>query len=267
MKKNKTNLLKIFSLIAYLAMITVNFLANALPIAGKNTGEVSDLYPNLFTPAGITFSIWGLIYLLLATYIIYYLVKKNKDNNIALFNKVAIFFIISSLANVAWIFVWHHGILILSVLLMLIILISLIKIVDLVNKEKLAKKEQFFLYLPFSIYLGWISVATIANITALLVGLNWGAWGISEVTWMIIILFIGAIIGILRSIKNKNIPYLLVFIWAYFGIWLKHSSESGFNGEYPLVIRSVLIALALLFMSLVFVLYKKNKKLSTKEKI
>ncbi len=266
MKRSERLVLKIFSLIVYLAMITVNYLANALPIAGKNTGEVSDAYPNLFAPAGLTFSIWGLIYLLLAAYIVYYLIKKSTDN-IVLFNKVAIFFIISSLANVAWIFAWHYGVLILSVVLMIIILVSLIKIADLINKDKLSRKEQFFFRLPFSIYFGWISVATIANITALLVDLNWNGFGISEITWMIIILFIGAVIGILRSYKDKNIPYLLVFIWAYFGIWFKHTSVTGFNSKYPSIITSIIVALVLLVISLAFIFYKKNKKLFFKESV
>lgn len=258
MKSKNALMLKISVLISYLAMITVNFLANALPIAGRNTGEISDSYPNLFAPAGLTFAIWGLIYFLLATYVIYYLNKKGSDNR-ALFEKVAKLFTLSSLANIAWIFCWHYGLLIISVFLMLVILISLILIATAVSEIKLNTKEQIFLKLPFSIYFGWITVATIANITALLVDLNWNAWNLVDMTWTIIILLVGALIGILRSIKDRNIPYLLVFIWAYFGIWFKHYSVNGFNGQYPEIMKTTIFAIVLFALNIIYIVFAKKK--------
>jgi hypothetical protein len=259
MKSKQTLVLKIATLIAYLGMIVVNFLANALPIAGRNTGEVSDSYPNLFAPAGITFSIWGLIYLLLAAFVVFYLIKKD-NNNRNLWEKVSKLFILSSLANIAWIFCWHYGLISLSVLLMLVILISLIVIAEAFNKEKLNTKEQIFLRLPFSVYFGWITVATIANISALLVSLSWNGWGITPSSWMIVILLVGALIGILRTLKDRNIPYILVFIWAYFGIWFKHNSETGFNGQYPTIINTVLFSILLFILTAIFIILKQKKK-------
>lgn len=259
MKSKSTLMLKISVVVSYLTMIAVNFLANALPIAGKGTGEVSDSYPNLFAPAGLTFAIWGLIYLLLATYIIYYLSKKSNENR-SLFEKVAKLFTISSLANIAWIFCWHYGLLTISVILMLVILISLILIATAISKAKLNTAEQIFLSLPFSIYFGWITVATIANITALLVSLNWSAWGISDVIWTVIILLVGALIGILRSLKDRNIPYLLVFVWAYFGIWFKHYDVDGFNGKYPLIMKIAIFAIVLFALNILYIAFKKKKE-------
>lgn len=258
MKIKKKLILKLSVIISYLGMITVNFLANALPIAGKNTGVISDSYPNLFAPAGLTFAIWGLIYLLLASYVIYYLSNKE-TNNKNIFEKVAKLFILSSLANIAWIFCWHYGLLALSVIIMLIILISLISIATAISKEKLKTKEQIFLSLPFSIYFSWITVATIANITAFLVDINWSGWGIKESTWTIIILLVGALIGIIRSLKDKNIPYLLVFIWAYFGIWYKHNSPDAFNGEYPWIIKTAFFAIVLFVLNIIYLVIKKKK--------
>lgn len=258
MKIKKTLMLKISVAISYLGMILVNFLANALPIAGKNTGVVSDSYPNLFASAGLTFSIWGLIYLLLAAYVIYYMSNKESSNK-ALFDKVAGLFIISSLANIAWIFSWHHGVLLLSVALMLVILVSLILIATAINKEKLNNKEKFFLSLPFSLYFGWISVATIANITAFLVSISWNGWGIADASWTVVILIVGALIGIFRGLKDRNIPYLLVFVWAYFGIWFKHQSVDGHNGQYPLIMKTALLLIVLFVFNITYLALKKKK--------
>lgn len=258
MNNKRKLILKISVGLSYLGMIVVNFLANALPIAGKNTGEISDAFPNLFTPAGITFSIWGLIYLLLGAYVIYFISKKDSINEV-LFEKIAKLFTLSSLTNIAWIFCWHYGLVFVSVLLMLLILVSLILIATAIAKEKLNVKEKIFLSLPFSVYFGWITVATIANISAFLVHVSWKGWGITETTWTVIILLVGALIGIIRGLKDKSIPYLLVFVWAYFGIWFKHNSVTGFNGEYPLVMKTALFAIALFVLNIIYLIFKKKK--------
>lgn len=258
MNNKKKLILKISVGLSYLGMIAVNFLANALPIAGKNTGEISDAFPNLFTPAGITFSIWGLIYLLLGAYVIYFISKKDSINEV-LFEKIAKLFTLSSLTNIAWIFCWHYGLVFVSVLLMLLMLVSLILIATAIAKEKLNVKEKIFLSLPFSVYFGWITVATIANITALLVDLSWSGWGISDVTWTVVILLVGALIGIIRGLKDRNIPYLLVFVWAYFGILFKHNSVDGFSGEYPVIINTALFAMALFVLNIIYLAIRKEK--------
>jgi hypothetical protein len=265
MKKNLKSLyIKIISVIAFISMVIVNALANILPINGINTGQVSDSYPNLFAPAGITFSIWGLIYLLLGIFVIYqfFITKKIK-----ILDQIGIYFIITSIANILWIFSWHYDYIGLSVLLMLIILISLIKIANILNKENLILTKDFFLIsLPFSIYFGWITVATIANITTFLVSLNWNAFGLTEQFWTIAIIIIGSIIGLLRMFKDKNIAYGLVFVWAYIGIWIKHISEVGFNNQYPAIIITTIICIILFLLSIGFILYKenisKNKKIN-----
>jgi hypothetical protein len=248
MKPTYILLLKIFVTLAYVAMVFVNYLANALPIGGVTTGQASDSYQNLFTPAGLTFSIWGLIYLLLAVFVIFFWIefgkKSNKERNLVL-QKTGELFIITSLANIAWIFAWHYGLIPVSVIIMLILLGTLIMLAELLNKQKLSTGEKIWLLLPFSLYFGWITVATIANITVLLVSLNWDGFGIADNIWTIIILLVGAAIGILRALKDKNIPYILVLIWAYSGIWLKHSSANGFSNQYPDIITTLLICIAL----------------------
>ena len=259
----KNNLfLKIFVAISYVLMIAVNALANILPINGNNTGVVSNAYPNLFAPAAVTFSIWGLIYALLAAYTLYQfgLFQKDKGKSKAkLFKEIGTYFSITSVANILWIFSWHYRLIGLSVLLMLVILFYLIKIADLLKKQKFSLKDTFFIKAPFSIYFGWITVATIANVTTFLVSLTWNGFGLSDQLWMIIILFVGAAIGIARTIKDKNIFYGSVLIWAYLGILIKHTSINEFNSEYPMIIGTVGVCLASFLVVNGLILFKKNK--------
>jgi len=267
----KLNSVSIIVLITYLAMITVNALANALPINGMITGDISDSYPNLFAPTGITFTIWGVIYLLLAAHTAYQLglfQKQGEEIKTAFLKEIGTLFSISSLANVAWIFAWHYKNILLSTVLMLIILVCLALITIRINKETLTSKEKFFIRLPFSVYFGWITVATIANVTTLLVdklGSPVNLLGISEVVWTVIILLVGLLIGVITILKNRDVPYGLVIVWAYIGILIKHLMKKplpdGFNSQYPAVIAAVIFSLVVLVATLVFTQLKaKNSK-------
>ncbi len=245
-------------MLSFIVMITVNALANILPINNQTTGGVSDTYGNLFAPAGLTFSIWGLIYLLLLGFVVYQFLAKEKQQE--LIKKINVFFIISSLANTAWIFAWHYDQIIISVLLMVVILVSLIKIADLLRREKFSTSEGLFLSTPFSVYFGWITVASIANITVLLVSLNWNAFGIAPYIWTSVILLIGAAIGTTRGIYDKKIAYLLVLIWAYIGILIKHTSTEGFASHYPVVMYTVYICLAIFVAATIYLAQKSLTK-------
>lgn len=261
--KNTYYFLKITAAVGFLAMVYVNYLANALPIGGVTTGEASDAYANLFTPAGITFSIWGLIYSLLGAYVVYQFIysKYNKsEKQEKLLVEVNKYFILSSLANIAWIFAWHYGVIWLSVIIMLLLLACLIKLAEIIKKHSFALVDYICVKLPFSLYFGWISVATIANITVLLVSLNWNRFGLSDVFWVILVLFVGAGVGIWRMLKDRNPAYGLVFVWAYSGILLKHVSVDGFARSYENVITAVVFCLFLLLSSVGFLFFKRTNK-------
>lgn len=261
MKKAIT--LQVAVALTYLAMVTVNALANILPLNGIPTGTISDNYANLFAPAGLTFSIWGLIYLLLAIYTIYQFIawnKKTSPSRDKLFKKISLYFSISSLINSAWLFTWHYDYIGLSVLLMLALLLVLIKLKAIINKEKLNIKERLIISVPFSIYLGWITVATIANITTFLVSIDWNGFGISETIWTIVVLLIGLAIASIKSWQDKDIAYGLVIVWAYIGILIKH--QSFYNSNYPLIITTLIFSIAFLCAMLVqiFLINRNNKK-------
>lgn len=261
MKNNKSFVIKILATVSFLGMVMVNALANILPINGIDTGAVSDLYPNLFAPAGMTFSIWGVIYFLLLIYTIYQFTspkdQNEKEKNEKILNQVGIYFIISSLANILWVFSWHHLLIPLTVLLIIIILVCLARIARYLDKKELSNKEKLFIKLPFSVYFGWITVATIANITVFLVSVDFSGWGILPSVWTITVLFVGALIGMIRLLKDRDIAYGLVFIWAYYGIYFKHITF--FDGEYKGIITLLLSCIALFVVAESYVLFKRKK--------
>lgn len=260
MKKGKKY--QIGNIIAFIGVITTNFLANYLPLNGYNTGELSDMYPNLFVPAGITFSIWGIIYLFLFGFIIYQ--SKGLINNLSKTPKfvfdIGWLFFISSLANIGWIFAWHHLMVFISLICMLILLLSLIAIYFRLNigKNNFQKAKKYFVNIPFSLYLGWITIATIANITAWLVSINWSGWGLSEVTWTIIVLIAGVIITLLNTLNRADSIYALVVIWAYIGIILKRFQA---DPRFMSIIVTAAIGIIIIIFSLIYAKWKnKNRK-------
>ncbi len=245
---------KVLAAITYLAMVAINFLAVSLPLNNRSTGEISDAYPNLFTPAGFTFSIWGLIYLFLAAYVFFQFWPTSTDRlqrKEELLEKVNTFFVPTSIANVFWVFAWHYDFIGPSVLIMLVLLTLLIKIADVLRIEQMTLPEKLLILTPFSLYFGWITVATIANITVFLVSAGWKGFGLADSVWTSIILVAGALIGVCRMHKDKSLPYGLVLIWAYSGILYKHWTASGYGGKYPGVIVTAILCLAL-FLFFVF---------------
>jgi hypothetical protein len=253
-----SNPLRILVASVFVLMVTVNALANILPINGVSTGAVSDSYPNLFAPAGSTFAIWGLIYLWLAAFVVYQwgLIKVQSSISPKQMKTIALYFIISSVANAAWIFAWHYYVMELTVLLMLVILLSLIIVNMILTKTDLTSWDWLFVRLPFSIYFGWITVATIANVTAYLVDLGWDGWGISPPAWTIVALGLGLLISMATTLKNNDIAYGLVILWAYAGILNKHLSVAGFDGRYPEIIIAVAVSMLVIVLAIIVVAKK-----------
>ena len=250
---------QILNLFGLVLMLVVNALANALPINDITTGAVSDAIPSLFTPAGYVFSIWGIIYLALIGFGIYQALPKQKDN--PRLEQIGLWFFISSLFNSAWIFAWHYGQFTLSVILMLGLLVSLLMtylrsgIVNRTslndsNKSRAARiAEYVFIDLPFGIYLGWISVATIANISSLLVVLGWGGFGFSASVWTIIMLVVGAILGILMTLLRNGVAYPLVIIWAFVGIYVSRADQPAI--QITALVTALIVTLVLLASRLI----------------
>ena len=263
-EKKKFSSLSIITLVTFVIMVTLNVLANALPINGRNTGEISDSYSNLFAPAGYTFAIWGLIYLLLGMYTIYQLGFFRKGEVVSrepLLSKINVLFSLTSVANTIWILAWHYDFIGLSTVLIAFILICLILINLEIKKTKdLSLKERVFLCLPFSVYFGWLTVATVANITTLLVSIGWKGFGIGEDIWTMIILIVAFLIAGVTIMRLKNIPYGLVLIWSYVGIYSKHISKDGWNSQYPVVTATVTVCLVLFVLVLLYTAFISRKR-------
>ncbi|PKO06150.1 MAG: tryptophan-rich sensory protein [Chloroflexi bacterium HGW-Chloroflexi-3] len=219
-------IIRILNLISLLATITVNALANILPINNLQTGEVSDSFGALFTPAGYVFAIWGVIYLTLAVFAVYQVLPAQKEN--ARLDRVGIWFILANLFNGGWIFAWHYLLFPLSMLLMLGLLVSLVVIYLRlgIGTGKISLNERWLVDMPFSIYLGWISVATIANASVFLLDLNWDGFGLSETIWTVIVLLVGVILGLIMTLKRSEVFYTLVLIWAFIGITQNGSGDN-----------------------------------------
>lgn len=244
-QKSKGNGWQIIAAISFVVMVVVNGLANALPLNGQNTGQVSDKYPNLFVPAPYTFGIWGLIYLLLLGYTLFQLGLFRKKNvsemSWALTQKIAPLHLLASLVNAGWIFAWHYDQIALSMALMVLLLVTLILIRRQIPIRGLTWKERLLMQVPFSIYFGWITVATIANATALLVSIGWQGFGLSDVAWTVIILLIGAAIAIAAIVRNRDAAYGLVPMWAYAGILAR---RTGTQPQYPVIAVALVACLA-----------------------
>ena len=239
---------------AFAATLVLNSLAGSTTLLnGQNTAAISDKNVNLFTPAGYTFAIWGVIYLLLIAYTIYQLgwISKQKADKLKpeTIEAITPYFIATSVLNCVWILAWQYEVLWLSVLLIVGMLHSLIRIEEVLKDKDMSVRERMLVKNPFSIYFGWITVATIANICTWLVSIKWDAWGLSPVFWTVSLLIIGAFVGLAGMLRNTNCAYGAVFIWAYLGILVKHVSDSGWNDHYPMVIGALWALLAVLVVA------------------
>jgi benzodiazapine receptor len=245
---NKDLLRQFVNVVTFILTVVVNVLANALPLNGMNSGEISDRFAIYFVPAGYVFSIWSIIYLTLLVFTIYQALPSQREN--PRLRNIGYWFALSGLANCAWLFLWHYEIFLFTWIVMLILLVSLIMIylrLD-IGRSKVSLTEQLLVNLPFSIYLGWITVATIANITQVLFYINWNGWGIAPQVWAVIMLVVAVIVGLIMAWARADIAYLLVLAWAFAGIAVKQASVGLVANAAWISTVFVLVAVVLAFI-------------------
>ena len=218
------------NMVAFAITILLNVLSNALPINGQSMPEISARYASLFTPAGFTFSIWGVIYLALLAFVIWQALPAQRTSR-----KVAgisPWFKVNCLANALWLVVWHYDLLVLSMLLMLVILVTLVRIYALLitDIETAPFAEHLVLYLPFSLYTGWVVVATIANASILQTAWGFDDAGMAAVDWTLVKLAVAGAIGATMLLRFRDIPFALVVAWAAFGISVMQSGTPAVSG-------------------------------------
>ncbi len=233
--------LKVLCLVVYVGMLVLNMLANSLPLGGRTTGAVSDRYPSLFTPSGITFSIWGLIYIILGV-ALFMLVLDRYHLSASLNRWLMVLFIMSCLFNMLWLLMWHFDHIVFSTIVMVFLFAVLLLMFIMVPSDA------FWLKVAFSLYVAWISIALIANVTIMLVALDIPRLGLSDVFWLIVVLIIGLGIGFVTVYHMRDVVFGLVFIWAYGGILLRHLSNqpTGHATQYPAAIMVLVLSLLLL---------------------
>lgn len=224
--KNYSNI-AILNTLGFIAVGIVNSLANGLPINGYTTGELSAFYPNLFVPAGITFSIWGVIYTTVILFIVYQWVVLNNKEKRAPIHDIGPWFFISCMANCCWIFSWHYMQAGLSVVIMLVLLSSLIIIYKKNDEHRTiaTSATKFFIFMPFSLYLGWVSVATIANVTAFLSNLGWDGAPLTEATWTCLMIIIATMLALRFLLFKNDLFFALSIGWALAGILIRRMND------------------------------------------
>lgn len=226
--KAKSLVSKLLVILGFAATVTVNWLATTGQINNTTTAAVSQAHPTLLTPKGYTFSIWGIIYLLLLVYVLVQLSSRElgKDGNL---NKIAYWFTGTCAANIVWIFSWHYGQLIISAVVMVVLLYSLTRILSLVSGTEKTYTNLFSLELPFGFYAGWITVATVANIAVPLVAIGWDGFGIPWVIWMIVVLLAMTVIAVTAARYIINVAYPAAILWGLVGIITRYLPDFRFD--------------------------------------
>jgi translocator protein len=243
------------NILSLTVVITINTLAIALPINGMTTGQISDLYPSLFTPAGFTFSIWSVIYVLQ----IGFLVVQFQIRNEAYFKALSKWYWLTCLANATWVLVWQYLFTAVSIIVMFVLLYSLVNIFLLLQRNIMKNSWQWtFVKLTFTVYLSWICVATIANISAWLVALPWQGSFLSEEYWTIIMIVIASILGSFIAYRFNEPSFLLIIMWALFGIYSK-----WIGSNHDVIAQASRVAIVVLGLMVVKLMVDSRKKLKS----
>ncbi|UXA18003.1 tryptophan-rich sensory protein [Mycobacterium sp. SMC-4] len=249
-----TVLLPVAVALATTATLVVNYLANTLPINGQTTGEVTRRVDVYFVPAGYVFSIWSVIYaglIAFSVYVFLALAKGRADSGAA--RAIAPWYLLTAAANCGWLFAWHHNAFPLSMLVMLVLLSTLIVIYRLqAARPATSTLELWTVHIPFRGYLGWISVATIANATITLDDAGWAGFGLSEPAWGAIMVVAAAGLGVLMALRHSDITFILVLVWALVGIAVRLSETTP-------VLVAALAGAAVLVAAVVVVALRRNR--------
>ncbi len=255
-KTSKPIILQFANTFTLVLVLVMNIAASAIPLNGISTGEISDLLPSYFTPAGYTFAVWSVIYTALIAFAIYQARPVERER--PFLYKIGWLFVISSIVNSGWIVTWHYGYYALSIGLMVTLLITLIAIYLRLNIGRrdptLSWQDKIFYQFPFSIYLGWITVATIANISSVVNFWGWNGFGIAEPVWAMLMIGAAVIVAALLLINRRNASYAAVLVWALFGI-----RASAMESREP-ALAAVAVAAALIIALLTAIGYWRTRE-------
>ncbi len=243
---------QLVNLVVYAVTVVVNGMAVALPLNGQSTAEISDRFPVLVTPANYVFAIWSLIYTLLLVFSVYQALPSRATD--PALRAIGYLPAMSGILNTVWIFLWHYNVFALTVPVMVGLLLTLIVIyvrLGIGARQATSRGETLAIRLPWSVYLGWITIATIANVATTLFWLDWDGFGIAAEVWAVAVLAVGVAIAAANALLRRDVAYGLVIVWAYAGIAVKQAdapivalaAATGAVIVGALAARSVVLAL------------------------
>ncbi|GMK46871.1 tryptophan-rich sensory protein [Paenibacillus glycanilyticus] len=236
-------------------VLIMNYLAETIPIGGQTTGEIAARYPVLIQPAGYAFGIWTVIYALLIGFVWLSFTAKGKASSAI--NAIGIYFFLSCLFNAAWLVLWHLEKLASSVTIMFALLLALILIYTGVRQKtirSLTRAERLWVLLPFSLYLGWICVASIVNVSVALYASDWNRLGLSEEAWTVIMLLVAALLCKWVGGKYRDGAFMAVFVWAFVAIGVNN------GGKHPVIAWTAYSLATLLAVLAVYTLFRGRRK-------
>jgi hypothetical protein len=252
--------LQIGNLVAVIVMVVVNIYDTVFPFNGISTEQLSNDIPNYFVPAGLIFSIWGVIYVLQFVWGFYQVSSKRRDA--AYLDQIGLFSIITNAGNCAWILVWQAQQVAVALVIILVMLVSLmamyIKLGIGLKTTTVSRTEWACVHLPTSVYFGWISVATVANITAELVKAGVSPTGTAAVTWAVIILIVVGLLAGLMLLLRRDLFFTLVVAWALLGIWMKQATASTLLVPTSQVVATAAIVVLLVVLVLWIIILARN---------
>jgi hypothetical protein len=257
--KSADVLRQLLVLAAAIATIAFNALSQAIPIGGNTSADISNQYPTYFTPANYAFSIWGIIYLLMLSYAIYQALPSQRANPDA--RKIGWLFILTCVFNCLWLTLFQYNLIFLSVVVILAFLLTLIAIylrLD-IGRAAISSADRWLIHLPFSVYLGWLSVATIANIALFGVSQNWSdPLGIAAPTWAAIMIVVATVAGLILATTRRDAGFVLVLVWAFIAIINKQAGT-------PVVTTTALICVIALLVVLAASIFLSGRRTQTLE--
>ena len=232
---SKDTIRQLANALSVVIALAINILASTLPLNGQNTGEISDRFLVYFVPAGYVFAIWGIIYIGWIAFAAYQFQPAQKES--PRLRGLGYLFALSGIFNAAWLFCWHYNVFGLSVFVMLTLLGLLIASYLKLNvgRASVGSLEKWSVDVPFSVYLGWITVATVANVTDYFYFIHWTGFGIAPQVWAVIMLAIACLLGFLMALSRRDSGYAFVLVWSFAGIAQKQSNT-------PLVTNSAWVA-------------------------
>jgi hypothetical protein len=250
---SKLSLQSVINLTFLMITLGVNFLSQAIPLNGQTSAEIANRLPILFVPDNYVFGIWGIIYTLLIGFGIYQALPAQRDN--PLVSRIGNWFVVTCIANATWLVLFHYNLFALSMVAMVVLLIALIIIYTRleIGKRAVSNAQRWFLHIPFSVYLGWITVATVANAAYVLYDAQWDGFGISGAIWATLMLVIATSITLMVIFTRRDIAYSAVIIWALIGIVSKQAGT-------PLVAATAAIMTGVIVVAFILTWFTNQRK-------